>query len=531
MDRREKMLQRLRTTKWLLPAGFAVLTALSAASIGLVFLSGLARLEPDWIFNIGADIIGIAVCAVLYYGCMSGKDNEEETTYLFVALLSTNGFALFLDECAWLVQGVAALRVWNIAVNVLFYANGIVLLYQFWRYVRAALGLEDAQTRFTTATLQIVLIPAILACFANFFAPVYFSVDGMGVYQREALYPLAYLYALLCTVFLIVGLVHSNAPKRQKSVVISFVTVPILNAILTFGTFGISTQYVATLISIVLIYSVLFSDRSKSLAATQSELSLASSIQADMLPNIFPAFPERKEFDLFATMEPAKEVGGDFYDFFMIGEDRLCMVVADVSGKGVPAALFSMIAKTLLKMQAETWSNPEYVLQKTNALLSENNKESMFVTVWLGVLEISTGELTYADAGHEKLLLYQSGEWKFLPKKGGPALAMLEPEDLEMLGDKSLFHNQTVQLKPGDAIFQYTDGVTEATDATNELFGDERLLSAMNSAPTAKPEELLLHIRNKINEFVKDAEQFDDITMLGFQYKGADLQTSDGKGL
>ncbi len=247
------------------------------------------------------------------------------------------------------------------------------------------------------------------------------------------------------------------------------------------------------------------------------ELDMAAGIQAHMLPNIFPAFPDRDEFDIYATMGPAKEVGGDFYDFFMIGEDHLGMVVADVSGKGVPAALFSMIAKTMLKTQAQTRLSPERVLLEVNASLSEGNEEDMFVTVWLGVLEISTGELTYADAGHEKLLLYQNGAWRFLPKAGGPALAMWDPEDLALLDEKYRFRNRTVTLQPGDAIFQYTDGVTEATNADNELFGEARLLEAMNSAPSAKPEELLPHVRARIDAFVQDAPQFDDITMLGLQ--------------
>ncbi|MBQ9721058.1 MAG: SpoIIE family protein phosphatase, partial [Oscillospiraceae bacterium] len=174
-----------------------------------------------------------------------------------------------------------------------------------------------------------------------------------------------------------------------------------------------------------------------------AELDMAASIQANALPNIFPAFPGRKEFDIYATMHPAKEVGGDFYDFFMIGDDHLGIVVADVSGKGVPAALFMMIAKTMLKTQAQTRLSPERVLLEVNAALTEGNDEDMFVTVWLGVLEISTGELTYADAGHEKLLLYQNGEWKFLPKDSGVALAMWDPEDLELMDEKYQFHNET----------------------------------------------------------------------------------------
>lgn len=251
-----------------------------------------------------------------------------------------------------------------------------------------------------------------------------------------------------------------------------------------------------------------------------TELSMAASIQAHMLPNIFPPFPDRVEFDIYAAMHPAKEIGGDFYDFFPIGSDHLCLLVADVSGKGIPAALFSMIAKTMLKTRAQTRLSPEQVLREVNALLCENNEDDMFVTVWLGVLQISTGELTYADAGHERLLLYQNGSWRFLPKAGGTALAMFTPEDLEFMDERYQYRSQTVRLNPGDAIFQYTDGVTEATDADNNLFGSERLLDAVNSAPSGDVKELLEHVRARIDAFVRDAEQFDDITMLGLRYNG-----------
>ena len=250
-----------------------------------------------------------------------------------------------------------------------------------------------------------------------------------------------------------------------------------------------------------------------------AELALAAGIQAHLLPNIFPPFPDRDEFAIFATMEPAKEVGGDFYDFFMVGEDHLAVVVADVSGKGVPAALFSMIAKTMLKTQAQTHLDPALALSEVNASLSENNEEDMFVTAWLGILRISTGELTYADAGHEKLLLRQDGVWRFLPKNGGAALAMFTPEDLSCMDEKYRFRNNTIRLGPGDAIFQYTDGVTEAADADNGLFGDERLLAAVNGAPSAQPEELLPYVRARIEDFVRGAPQFDDITMLSLQMR------------
>ena len=250
-----------------------------------------------------------------------------------------------------------------------------------------------------------------------------------------------------------------------------------------------------------------------------TELEMAANIQAHMLPSTFPAFPDRPEFDIYATMTPAKEVGGDFYDFFMVDADHLVMVMADVSGKGIPAALFMMTSRTMLKDAALSGLDPAEVLKRVNAQLCEHNPEYMFVTVWIGVLEISSGKLVWADAGHEQLVLYQNGEWSLIPKNSSIALAVLEPELLAM-DPEPPFQNHELLLKPGDAIYQYTDGVTEAMKAEWEQFGYDRLLDAVRSSPSAKPEELLPHVRAKMDAFVKDAPQFDDITMLGLQYRG-----------
>ena len=511
MNRNQQLLLRVKKARWLLPSGLAMLTLLLCAGIALAFVSGLERLEPSWIFNLGADIVGIFICAVMYYGCMMGRDSEEETTRLFVSLLSTNGFMLFLDECAWLVQGVPGLRIWNITVNALFYAGGIILLYQFWRYIRYALVLDDRRAWISSLILQAALIPTILLCFVNFFYPLYFSVDAAGVYRREAHYPLGYAYALLSVLILLIALYRSGAPRRQKYVVVSFVALPILNAILTYSTFGISTQYVATLISIVLIYCVLFSDRSKSLAATQTELRTATQIQAAMLPSIFPPFPERGEFDLYASMDPAKEVGGDFYDFFLIDDDHLCLVMADVSGKGVPAALFMMACKIILANNAKAGKSPAQILTDTNASICANNPEEMFVTVWLGILEISTGKLISANAGHEYPALKKpDGSFELYKDKHGFVIGGM---------DGARYREYELQLEPGAKLFVYTDGVPEANDADNAMFGTERMLAALNETPEAPAERILKNVRTAVDHFVSGAEQFDDLTMLCMEYK------------
>ena len=254
------------------------------------------------------------------------------------------------------------------------------------------------------------------------------------------------------------------------------------------------------------------------------ELELAADIQGSMLPKDFPAFPEREEFELLASMDPAKEVGGDFYDFFLADEDHLVLVTADVSGKGVPAALFMMIAKTLLKNSAQAGVSPAAVLSEVNGQICEGNDNGMFVTVWLGVLELSTGRLVWADAGHEKPVLFRNGSWTFLQKHSGIALGMMEPELLELDEDPP-FVDQELCLAPGDMVFQYTDGVTEATDGKGQLFGETRLLTALNDAPGNAPEALLPFLRREIDGFVRDVPQFDDITMLALLYRGRGWET------
>ena len=243
-----------------------------------------------------------------------------------------------------------------------------------------------------------------------------------------------------------------------------------------------------------------------------TELSLATQIQTSMLPHIFPAFPTRSEFDIYASMDPAKEVGGDFYDYFLIDDNHLCMVIADVSGKGVPGALFMMASKIILQSVALMGLSPAEILQRTNEAICANNEAEMFVTVWMGILELSTGRLTAANAGHEfPALKRPDGVFELFKDRHGFVLGGME-------GVK--YREYEIQLEPGSKLFVYTDGVPEATSAEKELFGTERMIDALNTDPDAAPKELLGNVRTSVDSFVKDAEQFDDLTMLCLEYKG-----------
>lgn len=243
-----------------------------------------------------------------------------------------------------------------------------------------------------------------------------------------------------------------------------------------------------------------------------TELTLAKKIQSSMLPHIVPAFPDRKEFDVLGAMDPAREVGGDFYDYFLIDPDHLGMVVADVSGKGIPAALFMMASKIILQSVAMLGRSAGEILTKTNEAICSNNEMEMFITVWVGILEISTGKLTAANAGHEyPVLMRANGDVELYKDRHGFVIG-------GMAGMK--YREYELQLNPGDKLFQYTDGVPEATDEGKELFGTERMLAALKEARDGSPEQVLKGVRLAVDDFVKDEEQFDDLTMLCLEYKG-----------
>lgn len=243
-----------------------------------------------------------------------------------------------------------------------------------------------------------------------------------------------------------------------------------------------------------------------------TEMNLARDIQASALPNSFPAFPGRREFDLYASMTPAREVGGDFYDFFLVDEDHLALVIADVSGKGIPAALFMMTAKSLIRDQMKAGRDPAAALESVNAQLSDGNTSMMFVTVWLAVVEISTGKGLACNAGHEHPAVRQAGCGFELLRYGhdrfvGP-------------WKKACYHNRPFELHTGDCIFVYTDGVPEAINAAGDMFKEEQITEVLNRNPDAEPEQLVRDVLGAVNQFAAGADQFDDITMLCLKYSG-----------
>ena len=270
--------------------------------------------------------------------------------------------------------------------------------------------------------------------------------------------------------------------------------------------------------------TVVYMDQVRSVTAEKerigTELRMANQIQESVLPNIFPAFPDREEFDIYATMDPAKEVGGDFYDFFLIDRDHLGIVIADVSGKGVPAALFMMASKIILQSCAMLGRSPAEILTRTNEAICSNNRMEMFVTVWFGILDLNTGLITGANAGHEYPAVKRGDRYELYKTKHGMVIGAME---------NVTYSEYRLQLQPGDRLFLYTDGLPEATDASEEMFGVNRVLDVLNENTQCSVTDTLVRMTEAVSEFVDGAEQFDDLTMLCLEYKGRKVEKEDSE--
>ena len=484
-----------------------IVLALGSLFLGVRFFDQI-RSNAAWLYHAGMDTLGALVCAVLLFGCM-GQEDRAARSFRTLVVMASASFAV--NELMWFVAGQPQWRTVYFIGCLLSKWLNLGMIYFFFLYVRNTLHFEGKLARWADRGFPILLGVSMLIVLANVFFPLSFVVDAGGVYSPAGQSWLEDLYLIIVATVTTILIIRCASPRGQKWAAMSFILIPVAEFIASGGAFAFATQYGAVLLSLILMYCVLFNDRSKKLAATQLELTMATQIQESMLPSLFPAFPERREFDLHASMDPAKEVGGDFYDFFLIDKDHLGLIIADVSGKGIPAALFMMISKTILQNFAKLEIGPAEILARTNDALCAENKTEMFVTAWVGILEISSGRLTCANAGHEYPAVCRNGRFELLKDRHGFVLGGMEG---------SRYREYEVLLEPGDKLFVYTDGVPEATNGEKAMFGTDRMLEALNKNAAGSPAELLRTVRAEVDAFVDGAEQFDDLTMLCLEYKG-----------
>ena len=495
------MIKTLKEKRAVLGLVFTILVALVLGALTFVLFDEetVARMQA-YLYDCGIDILGAFACAALYYGSMRQEGTGSREFRVLIIMLSAS---FLVNVFVFYTTGVPDQSTLNFTLIMVNKLLDLWLIYYFYLYVKKALDFKGKLARWTDKGIPILMALQTLVLLVNIFHPLTLQANADGIYGPTELVWLEDIYLLIASVITTILIIQSKRPRDQKVAALTFIFLPIIGYAMIYGEYGNAVNYGMTLLSLIMMYCIIFNYNSTKLAATQADLDMATEIQTSMLP---PAFPERDEFDLYASMNTAKEVGGDFYDYFMIDDDHLCIVIADVSGKGMPAALFMMRGTTVIKDNALTLNTTSEILTAANARLCENNTEAMFITAWIGILDIRTMTLQYTNAGHNYPMLQHEGQ---------PVEEMRTVHGLFLAGMRSThYRHDEIKLEPGDRILLFTDGATEAHNASDELYGEERLMKVLEKNREASGEQVLDKILEDINLFAEDVPQFDDITMV-----------------
>ncbi|MBR6872882.1 MAG: serine/threonine-protein phosphatase [Ruminococcus sp.] len=465
---------------------------------------------------------GVGICGLNLLEVRSLKHFDEKLKSWFQMFFGTIIIYITMHLARQLMDGMSGSGVTIALKTVTFIEvlSAVFIAYMMSRIVLQT-AMPDDDTKKLLLIMQVLVGVHTALLVGGIFGDFIYYFDAQNVYNRGSLYILSNLCPLAMLSIDVFVLLHCrrSLSRRIKIAFWSYILAPIAAIVIQSFSYGIQFIILATVSAAVFMFLAIIGDQNEKYerqraesSRIETELSLASNIQADMLPNIFPAFPERGEFDIYGSMTPAKEVGGDFYDFFLIDDDHLGLVMADVSGKGVPAALFMMISKILVQNYAMTGRSPKEVLEAVNTQICANNREEMFVTVWFGILDLESGKLTAANAGHEYPALKQpDGSFELIKDKHGFVIGGME-------GMK--YREYELRLEKGAMLFLYTDGVAEATNANDELFGTDRMIAALRQGEKGFPRDVVQSVDRAVAEFVKDAPQFDDLTMLCLHFIG-----------
>ncbi|MDO4869316.1 MAG: PP2C family protein-serine/threonine phosphatase [Bacillota bacterium] len=480
----------------------------------VLYLRANSGIPDEQMLNVAIDLSGMVTGYVLFMCNLIDARKSGVTYKYYMYVLNVVMAGLYTDAMGWLLNGIASLSGIIMLAGTINSSCVPICACFFWLFATDGIRQKHRSLQILDKFIQAGMLLALILRFLNLFMGFYFMVDATGTYIRGPLYivSLVYAYAAMIVTLTVITKERKVLKTYQIVAMYTYVLAPLIVGLITLMAYGLSVVFGVIMATMLLMYCVFNVDQSRERAVAERDLETATAIQKGVLPREFPPYPDREEFDLYATMDPAREVGGDFYDFFFIDKNRLVLTIADVSGKGVAAALVMMITKALLKNRMLDGDSPAEALYNVNNQLLESRDSEMFVTVWMAVIDVSTGEGIAVNAGHEHPILRRAGaKYEYIRYKHSIAIAAME--DMQ-------FSEHAFQMGPGDSLFVYTDGAPEAIDSEMEMFGEDRLLEALNLQPDAQPQETLRSVTGAIEDFVVEAEQFDDITMLCFKYYG-----------
>ena len=480
----------------------------------LVFRIGIDNVKPVYLINIGVDFVGMMVGFMLYVCCLVELRKSGSDIKYMIALINVAFLTLFLDGCAWLVDGIPALRNYNILVNTLYYMTSPVEAYLFWMYTMTYLKVRKSLIKQLSVIVSAGAYIAIAIRIINIFTGIYFTVGQDGIYARSLLFPISFIYSFFTVIAALVAVVLERRYLERYQIITFFMYafLPLIMGFVTMFVYGISVGPAAVMILLLLMYCVLNVSEWREMAAASRDAALAEKLQDDAIPKDFPFMPGRKEFDLYAYLRPAQGVCSDFYDYYMIDDENLAMVVGDVSGEAIEATLFMLLSKKLIKSALSSGSSPEKAMELVNDQLCDGNTSNFFLTVWLGVVNLKTGEGFSVNAGHvHPIIRHAGGDYEFVFYKHSLAAAVMENTKYKL---------NPFKMEVGDSIFVYTDGFSEATNDKNEFLGKERILKIMNKFPVANPKLAIENALVGIDEYIADTVQSDDLALLYMTYYG-----------
>ncbi|MDO5445694.1 MAG: PP2C family protein-serine/threonine phosphatase [Eubacteriales bacterium] len=464
-------------------------------------------MKETYIISFCFDIASLVFCTAVFVSSAVHDKDFESSTVIFKVMVFQLSATFFFEALIWLVDSQQELRSINFLVNELYIFSGNLSVWLFWRYLRRLLELRDKKFVSITRIFAVMLLLQVLLIISNVWSHWLFFIDGNGEYQRAGTYYLSHVFDFTVLAGSVAVILSTKMERRQKNVLSLFVFAPLAAGIISGFFPRMSLAHPAGFTAVIICFADIYLKKSNELTARRNEMDLASNIQMSMLPEKIEGLDGK--FDIIGSMFPAREVGGDFYDFYRLDEDHVVIIIADVSGKGLPAAMFMMKGISTVKNYAITGLSVEDTMRKANDSLCKNNEADMFITAWMGILNEKTGRITFVNAGHNFPVLRKAdGTASFVNLRSGIPLASF---------DNLSYKPKELQLEPGDILLLYTDGVTEAHSRTSVLFGDERLLHCVEK-DCSSAEQLCDNVLSDIDRFTIGTDQFDDITMVAVKY-------------
>lgn len=495
--------KRIRLIKFYDLLTYLMLVSMFVIIIFVTLNRHLIGMSRTFVVNYTFDVCALVFATALFGSTVIHDREVNRESIVFRTVIFELSAVIFAEATGWLIDGRPELIRYNILLNELQYLATAMTLFFFWIYMRLLLKLPKERYSGLSRHIRLLFIADAILIITNPATKLFFYFSEDGFYTRAALYPVSQIFNMTVLVSCLVISLRTDMPVKQKIALSLYSVIPIITVVISMFIYGISIICPSSFAAVMICFLNIYLRKSGELAEKKNEMDYAKVIQTSMLPAEFDGSAFGTE--VYGLMRTAREVGGDFYDYYMLDDTHLVLIIADVAGKGLPAAMFMVQGITTIKNYITSGFTLEEAMQRANESLCYNNDADLFITCWAGVLDICTGNIRVVNAGHcFPIIRKADGETSVAALRSGLPLAAMSGIS---------YRPKEIVLEKGDTMLLYTDGVTEAHSVRNELFGEDRLLQTVSSRFT-DAKELNNAVIRDVDRFSIGKEQFDDITMV-----------------